>query len=523
MAQSEQPEAKTTEKTSGKEEAAATAKSEPKVETKAKAKEEPKPAPKAEPKEEETGTVEERLKRRLSKMKAAGRKAGIPDFDTRIRHLDRLERIVLDKKDEIAKAISKDFGNRSRHESLIAEVFVTAGAIKHARTHLADWMEPESRDVGWTFLPGRAELRIQPLGVVGIISPWNYPVQLALSPLAGVIAAGNRAMIKPSELVPETSELLKKMIADNFDENFITVITGGIEEGVAFSKLPFDHLVFTGSTSVGKIVMRAAAENLTPVTLELGGKSPAIVSPSYSIATAAKKIMMGKLFNAGQTCIAPDYVLLPKGRTDAFVEECKNAVAEMYPKLGDNVDYTSVVSDKHYARLQGYVKDAEDKGAKVIKIDPAKEDLSPETRKMHPTLVVGAKDEMTVLQDEIFGPVLPIVEYESLDGAIDYVNDRPRPLALYYFDHDDRRIERVLDETISGGVTINETMLHVAQDDLPFGGVGPSGMGHYHAKEGFDSFSKRRAVFYQARINGMSLMAPPYKGTLDKMLKLLLR
>jgi coniferyl-aldehyde dehydrogenase len=468
-------------------------------------------------------SVEAGLRAKLAKMKAAHRKGGIPDYDTRIRHLDKLADVLLGRKDEVAKAISKDFGNRSVHETLVADIFVTLGAIKHARAHLASWMEPESRDVALTFMPGRAELRTQPLGVIGIISPWNYPVQLALGPLAGALAAGNRAMLKPSELVPETSAMIAKMMKEAFDDNVVHVVTGGIEEGVAFSKLPFDHLVFTGSTSVGRIVMRAAAENLTPVTLELGGKSPALVSPSFSLGTAAKKIIQGKLFNAGQTCVAPDYVLLPKGRVDAFVEECKSATKDMYPKLGGNSDYTSIVNAKHYARLQGYLTDAEEKGAKLVKLDPGGETLSEESRKMHPHLVLDPKDNMTVMQDEIFGPILPIVTYETLDGALDYINDRPRPLALYTFDHDERRIERVLTETLSGGVTVNETMLHVAQDDLPFGGVGPSGMGHYHAKEGFDSFSKKRGVFFQSRLSGTTLLYPPYGGTLDKLLKLLLR
>ncbi len=523
-----QPETETqkTNKDSGTASAAETARDDASVKDSAKAApvhEEEKKA-KADGGESGAGeSVEARLRAQLAKMKAAQRKGGIPDYDARVKNLDKLADVLLENKDALAKAISKDFGNRSSHETLVADIFVTLGAIKHARAHLATWMEPESRDVALTFLPGRAELRTQPLGVIGIISPWNYPVQLALAPLAQALAAGNRAMLKPSELVPETSELLAKMMKETFDENHVYVVTGGIEEGAAFSKLPFDHLVFTGSTSVGRIVMRAAAENLTPVTLELGGKSPALVSPSFSIATAAKKIMQGKLFNAGQTCVAPDYVLLPKGRVDAFVEECKNATKEMYPKLAANADYSSIVSARHYARLAGYIKDAEEKGAKLVKLDPGGEELSEESRKMHPYLVLDPKDDMTVMQDEIFGPVLPIVTYESLDAAIDFINDRPRPLALYAFDNDERRIERLLDETLSGGVTVNETMLHVAQDDLPFGGVGPSGMGHYHAKEGFDAFSKKRGVFYQSRLSGTSLLFPPYGGVLETLLKVLLR
>src|ERR1019366_4375521 len=354
--------------------------------------------------------------------------------------------------------------------------------------------------------------RPQPVGVVGIISPWNYPVQLALAPLVQVIAAGNRAMLKPSELVPETAALLHDLIAETFPEDQVTVITGGPEVGEEFSHLAFDHLVFTGSTRVGKAVMKAASENLVPVTLELGGKSPTIVAKDFNVKTAAERIIAGKLFNAGQTCIAPDYVMVPAGSRDAFVEACKDAVAKMYPTLLANPDYTSIVNDKHFARVTSYVEDAKTRGARVVEMNPASETLDAASgkRKLAPTLVLDPTDEMMVMQEEIFGPVLPVVTYQSLDEAIDYVNDHPRPLALYFFSHDKQATDRVLNETISGGVTVNETMLHVAQDDLPFGGIGPSGMGAYHAHEGFESFSKNKPVFRQARVNTTGLLRPPY-------------
>jgi acyl-CoA reductase-like NAD-dependent aldehyde dehydrogenase len=453
-------------------------------------------------------------------MKAAHRRSGAPSYEDRLASLEKLEQALLKKKSAIAEAISRDFGNRSRHESMVSEVFIVLGAIKHARAHLRDWMDPEERETGFVFLPAKVELLPQPVGVVGIISPWNYPVQLALAPLVQVLAAGNRAMIKPSELVPETAALLHDLIAEAFPPDQVTVVTGGPDVGESFSRLPFDHLVFTGSTRVGKIVMRAAAENLVPVTLELGGKSPTIVAKDFSINTAADRIIAGKMFNAGQTCIAPDYVLVPEGKVDAFVEACKASVAKMYPTLAKNPDYTSVVNDKHLGRLQGYVKDARERGAKVVECNPAGESFDG-TRKMPLTIVVEAADDTVVMQEEIFGPVLPVRAYKTIDDAIGYVNDHPRPLALYLFSHDKTTTDRVLAETISGGVTVNETMLHVAQDDLPFGGVGPSGMGHYHAHEGFLTFTKMKPVFRQARLNTTGLLRPPYGKTVDALLKFL--
>lgn len=458
----------------------------------------------------------------LGKIRAAGRKSGPPDYDTRIEHLDKLERALVARKHDFAKAIGMDFGVRSKHETLFAEVMIVINSIKHARAHLHEWMETEPREVSWMFLPGRAEVVMQPLGVVGIISPWNYPMQLALAPLVSALAAGNRAMLKPSELVPDTAELLKTVIAETFAPDHVTVVTGGVDVAEAFGRLPFDHLVFTGSTRLGKVVMKAASENLVPVTLELGGKSPAIVGEGYSMKAAAQKIMQGKCLNAGQTCIAPDYVMVPKGTADAFVEECKAAFAAMYPRIQTNNDYTAIINDNHYRRLQGYLEDARNRGAKLVELNPAKEELDANARKMAPVIALHAKDDSVMMQEEIFGPILPVRTYEKLDEAIDYVNDHPRPLALYVFDNDQKRIDRILRETISGGVCINETMLHVAQDDLPFGGVGPSGMGHYHAREGFDAFTKKKPVFYQSRINGMGLLRPPYEKNIDFALKMLL-
>jgi coniferyl-aldehyde dehydrogenase len=462
------------------------------------------------------------LEATLAKLRAAIRKNGAPDYDARVEHLDKLEQALLQRKNDLVKAVSMDFGNRSKHETLAGEIMIVLNEIKHARTHLHEWMETEPREVGWMFLPARAEVVMQPVGVVGIVSPWNYPVQLSLGPLVAALAAGNRVILKPSELAADTAAALKAMIAETFSADHVTVVTGGADVGEAFTRLPLDHLVFTGSTRLGKIVMRAAAENLVPVTLELGGKSPVIVGEGYSLQQAAQKIMFGKCYNAGQTCVAPDYALLPKGRVDAFVEECKNAVAQMFPTLGQNPDYTTIISDAHYERLQSYLKNARDRGAKLVELNPGKEELDANARKMAPTLLLHPKDEMQVMQEEVFGPILPILTYETLDDAIAYVNDHPRPLALYYFDHSQRRIDRVLRETVSGGVTINDVMLHVAQPDLPFGGAGMSGIGAYHGREGFETLTKKKPVFYQSRISATSIMRPPYRDRADWLMKTLL-
>jgi len=455
----------------------------------------------------------------LGRLRAATRKSGPPDYDTRIAHLEKLERALLAKKHDLARAVSMDFGNRSKHETYAAEILVVLNDIKHTRAHLHEWMETEPREVAWMFLPARAEVMMQPVGVVGIVSPWNYPIQLSLAPLVAALAAGCRAMIKPSELAADTGEAIAALVAETFAPDHVTVVNGGADVAEAFTRLPFDHLLFTGSTRLGKVVMKAAAENLVPVTLELGGKSPAIVGEGYSLTQAAQKIMFGKCFNAGQTCVAPDYAFVQKGRVDAFIEECRAAVAALYPKLATNPDYTSIVNDRHYERLKGYLADARNRGGTLVEINPAKEDLDPNARKMAPHLVVHPKEDMVVMQEEIFGPILPVLTYETLDEAIAYVNDHPRPLALYYFDNTQRRIDKVLRETVAGGVTINDTMLHVAQADLPFGGAGPSGIGAYHGREGFETFTKKKPVFYQSRVSGTNMLKPPYAERTNWVLK----
>ncbi len=476
---------------------------------------------KTEAKAEHHDAAPEELEATLARLKSAQRKSGTPSYEKRIERLDKLLKGLLMHRDDFVRAISEDFGNRSKHETLVAEVFTTIQSIKHCRAHLHEWMEIEPRPVSWLFAPARAEIVPQPLGVIGIISPWNYPMQLALAPLAIAIAAGNRAMIKPSELTPKTGEMMAKLVKEQFTDDEVVVVTGGADVGAAFSKLAFDHLLFTGSTRVGKIVMRAAAENLVPVTLELGGKSPAIVGEDFPIDVAATRIMYGNCFNAGQTCIAPDYALVPRAQLDRFVEECKAAVARMFPTLKSNPDFTSIVSLHHYRRLEAYLLEAKKKDAKIIEVNPAKEELGHEERKLAPTLVIDPPKDLALMNEEIFGPILPIIPYDKLEDAIAFVNDRPRPLALYFFGYDDDAVTKVIDQTISGGVSINETLMHFVQDDLPFGGVGPSGIGHYHAKEGFDTFSKKKPIFHQARVNGTGLLRPPYGKTIDLALRFL--
>jgi acyl-CoA reductase-like NAD-dependent aldehyde dehydrogenase len=443
-----------------------------------------------------------------------------PSAGERRAHLDAVCRLLRDHSDDIAAAIAADFGHRSPHETKILELFPTLQAAKHARAGVARWMRPERKPVSMWFRPGRARVVKQPLGVVGVVVPWNYPLFLSVTPLVAALAAGNRVMVKMSEFTPRFAELLADLVAGSFAPDHVAVVTGDVEVARAFATKPFDHLLFTGSASVGQQVMRAAAENLTPVTLELGGKSPAIVAPGFPVDEAARRIMWGKCLNAGQTCIAPDYVLLPEDQVQPFIEAAGAEVRRLYPDGAAGADYTAIIHARHYRRLLGYLEDARAKGAQTV---PLAAGGSEAARKLPPTIVTGVTRDMGVMQDEIFGPLLPIVPYRTLDEALGDVADRPRPLAMYYFDRDDARIDRVLARSMAGGVTINDTMLHIAQDELPFGGVGASGMGQYHGEEGFNTFSKRKGVFVQSRLNGLRLFKPPYGRRVERLLKLMLR
>ena len=445
-----------------------------------------------------------------------------PDYAQRMDDLARLREGFKRRLDELVRAMDADFGRRSRHESLLTDGMTVLHEIDLLRSKLRRWMRPQRRAVDWLFLPARAEIRYQALGVVGVIAPWNYPVNLALIPLVSALAAGNHVMLKPSEFTPRTSQAMAELLANLFPAERVTTVLGGADVAAAFAALPFDHLLFTGSTAVGKRVMAAAAPNLTPVTLELGGKSPAIIAPDYPLATAAARLGMGKLLNAGQTCIAPDYVLISPERRDAFVAALRAYVTQAYPALRDSADYTSIVNARQYERLAGLVEEARARGATVVTLpDAAASD--PARRVFAPTLVLDAPEDTRVMQEEIFGPILPIVAVKDVDAAIPYVNARPRPLALYHFDLDAARTRRVLDACVAGGVSVNDCILHNAQSELPFGGVGPAGMGHYHGHHGFLTFSKQMPVFRQSRLSSMALMRPPYGKLADFLVKFLTR
>lgn len=456
----------------------------------------------------------ETLDRQFQAQRAAYAANPMPPAAQRQQWLKALRDLLSAERQALIDAISADFSHRSADETLLAELMPSLHGIHYASRHLKHWMKPSRRKVGMAFQPASAKVVYQPLGVVGVIVPWNYPLYLAVGPMVGALAAGNRVMLKLSESTPATGLLLKELLARIFPEDLVCVVLGEADVGVAFSRLPFDHLLFTGSTSVGKHVMRAAAENLTPVTLELGGKSPAIVSRDVPLKDAAERIAFGKTLNAGQTCVAPDYVLVPEDRVGAFVEAYRQAVKGFYPTLADNADYTAIINERQLARLNGYVSDATSKGALLIPLFE-----QGQGRRMPHSVLLNVSDEMTVMQDEIFGPLLPIVPYRDLEQAFAYINQRPRPLALYYFGYDKREQHRVLHETHSGGVCLNDTLLHVAQDDMPFGGIGPSGMGHYHGHEGFLTFSKAKGVLIKQRFNAARLIYPPYGRSIQKLIQ----
>jgi coniferyl-aldehyde dehydrogenase len=442
---------------------------------------------------------------------------------------DRLNRaldLILAYQHKFADAMAADFGHRSKDQTLLTDIAGVCAPLRSARDQLERWMRPERRKAGpfpLNLLGGKSWIEYQPKGVIGMISPWNFPVQLTFSPLADVFAAGNRTMIKPSEFTPATSELMKEAFAQHFDETEVAVFTGGPEVGATFAGLPFDHLLFTGATSIARHILRAAADNLVPCTLELGGKSPVIIGRSADIAKATDRIVNGKMLNAGQICLAPDYLLVPEDKADAVVDGLKAAAAAQYPTLVNNPDYTSVINQRHADRLAGYIEDARRQGADVITVNPANEDFAAQqgTRKMPLTILRGVHDQMKVMQDEIFGPVLPVMTYRSVDEAIGYINAHPRPLGLYYFGDDAAEQRAVLDKTVSGGVTLNDVIFHVAQEDLPFGGVGPSGMGSYHGFDGFKTFSHAKGVYRQTGIDIAKLggTKAPYGKTLHATLK----
>lgn len=457
----------------------------------------------------EINYAQDEVRSSLTRLQKAFSRNPAPTRFERVDRLERLHNAILEYKDQLIEAVDQDFGGRAAAETLMIELLPVLEGIRYNKKNLGKWMGQSKRHVPLMLFGATTKVHYQPLGVVGIVVPWNFPIFLGLSPLAGAFAAGNLAMLKTSEFAPKTGELLKKMISAYFSDEEVVVINGGVEVATAFTKLPFDHLVFTGSTQVGRIVMHAAAENLTPVTLELGGKSPAIIHDSFPIEEAAKRIAFGKGLNAGQVCVSPDYILVPRAKVEAFAEAFAESFAKHYPSLRNNPDYTSIITERQRDRLLDNLRDAEEKGAQVVTINPANDSFEG-TRKLPMHVITNVSDDMRVMKEEIFGPLLPIVPYDSLEDAIAYVKERDRPLALYYFDWDKERAERILEETHSGGVCINEVMTHTVVDDMPFGGVGPSGIGHYHGKEGFLNFSKAKGVVRKGRFDASALIGAPW-------------
>jgi coniferyl-aldehyde dehydrogenase len=465
------------------------------------------------------------MKSQLSSQQAAFLAEGFPSVDVRIDRLKRLYRMVGENQQAIMEACSRDFGNRSLHQSQMGEILAVMQNCEHAIKNLRRWMKPEKRPVMFPLnvLGARARVEYVPKGVVGVLGTWNFPVYTALSPVAGIFAAGNRSMVKLSELNPATAELLQSLIAKTFDPTELVAVTGGPDVGAEFAALPFDHIIFTGGTGIGRHILQAAIQNLTPCTLELGGKSPVIVGRSYDTVKAAERVMSGKQLNQGQACLAPDYVFVAKEQLDMFVKAAVSFYSELFPTLINNPDFTSVINARHQQRLLNYISDAKQKGAVVHEINPAKEDFSQQPAGMHKipmTLIIDPSDDMLCMQEELFGPVLCIKTYADVKECVQYINHRPRPLGLYYFGEDAQEERYVLDYTISGGVTLNDVMLHTSCEDLPFGGIGFSGMGAYHGQDGFRTFSHARAVYKQTKIDLMKLagMLPPYGEKCEKQL-----
>ncbi len=443
---------------------------------------------------------------------------------TRIDRIDRCIALLVDNKEGICDAVDKDFGCRSPYVTLMTDVMNSLGSLKFVKKNLKKWMRPEKRTpfMPMNFLGAKAHVHYQPKGVVGIMTPWNVPVNMIFSPLADVLGAGNRAMIKPSEYTPNTADIMQRLFAQYFEQTEIAVVTGGPEVGAAFSSLPLDHLIFTGATSIGRHVMRAAAENMVPVTLELGGKSPVIVGEDSDIHVAAERIITGKAMNGGQLCVSPDYCFVPQSRLEAFIHRCKSVIAEQFPTVQGNPDFVACINERHYDRVKGYIEEAATAGARVIPLCPPGEAFSDrQQHKIALHLIVNPGDELRCMQDEIFGALLNIKPYETLQDVIDFINARERPLALYYFGRDKAEQDRVINETASGGVAINAIALHVACDDLPFGGTGHSGMGNYRGRDGFRTFSHARGVYREGFVDMAKLAGtlPPFGQKVGKMLQ----
>jgi len=458
---------------------------------------------------------------------ATRRNADVPLGERRDR-LARIQRLVFDHEAELARAVNADFGLRGPRLTEIADLFLLRAMLGDLSRNLARWSRPRRASTPVYLMPGRGHVQRQPLGVVGIIGPWNYPLQLTLGPAAAALAAGNRVMLKPSEITVRTSALLAELVARYFAPDEFALVQGDADVAAEFAALPFDHLFFTGSTAVGRKVAEAAARNLTPTTLELGGKSPCIIDTSCrDLQGAALKIAHGKLLNGGQTCIAPDYVLLPRGREAEFTAAYRRAVAQLFPSIEGNADYAAIITERHHARLLGLLDEARHGGAQVEDVGPPAAIPTAEpagaARQLRPTLVFGAQPSMRLMQDEIFGPILPVLACDRPDDAVARINAASRPLALYWFGTDAAARDRVLNGTVSGGVTVNDTLMHIAHDGLPFGGVGDSGWGAYHGETGFLRFTHQKAVFVQSRWAMGQMLYPPYGERFDRMMAMVRR
>lgn len=465
------------------------------------------------------------MKERLTQQKAAFLQHPYPSKQQRIAQLEKLKQVLLTNQQQICTAISADFRHRSHDETRLAELMSCIGDINYTISKVGRWMKPERRSVGIQFMPAKNSIFYQPLGVIGIIVPWNYPLYLSIAPLVAALAAGNRAMIKMSEFTPHFNQLLTELISSIFNPNLVSIIEGEAEVAAQFSALPFDHILFTGSTQVGRYVMRAAAENLTPVTLELGGKSPAIIDHKINIKTVAKQMLFGKCVNSGQTCVAPDYVLCPQHKVDELVSALTTLFNRFYPDFDNNLDHSHIINDKQYTRLHDWLDQAADQGAQILSVTgKSHQDYRNNQGKLPLQILINPDDSLTLMQQEIFGPILPIITYNHLEQAIHYVQQRPRPLALYIHSFDRKFQQQILTDTHAGGVTINDTVIHFGQKDLPVGGVGPSGIGMYHGIEGFKTFSSAKGIHTKGRFNSLEWIHPPYhKSLLKWVLKLFLR
>ena len=454
---------------------------------------------------------------------------GAPSIELRVDRLNRLKTLIIDNRYDFVDALNEDYGNRSKNTSIMTDAYSIVPDINNAIKNIKKWTKTEKRSSNFPFglFGAKSYVRHEPLGTVGMVSPWNFPVNLSFGPLAAIFAAGNQVMHKPSELTPITAKLIKDLCDKSYDEHEFATFLGGPEVGEAFTKLHFDHLLYTGSGNIGKHVMQSASQNLVPVTLELGRKSPVVIGDTADMKVSAKRIMFGKTLNAGQICLAPDYVIVHKDKKDEFITEAENAIKEFYPSIKDNDDYSSIINERHYNRINSLVDDAKEKGANINQINPSNEDFSQQQfYKIPPTIVTNATDDMKIMNEEIFGPVLPVIEYDNLDDALSTINSKDRPLGLYYFGTDKAEETKIMNNTSSGGVTINNVVGHIQQKDLPFGGVGPSGMGRYQSYDGFKNFSNPRAFYKDVGFKFDKLfdgIRPPYTKSIENLLKSLLK